>query len=493
MKAQAVKQPARWLPAGILAWGAGLASATGLACLRSPFLGLALAGCLGAVAAVLARPDFAVSAVIFLLYSNLPVVGATFHGVPKVLAAAFPLLLLVPLGRDLVVRRAPVVLTPTFALLLLWLAVQAAGAAFASYGDRALELTWTFALEGVLLYLLVVNVVRTPATLRGATTALIAAGVLMSAVPLFQQLTGTFASNYGGLAQIDDGVGFTAGESRQARLAGPIGEKNRFAQVLLVLLPLALGRCFSARGAWARSAAAGATLSITLGFALAFSRGGAIGLACLVVAMLALRAIDAKKALLLAGAVGLTLLAMPQYLQRLGTIGSSVQVLNEDTAAAADGAVRRRLTVMHAALRMFLDHPLIGVGPGMFMTHSMEYGNQQGLRRLDTERRAHCLYLEVAAENGALGLGLLLAALGVTAHGLALSRRTARDPELRDLSTAYLLALVAYLATAMFLHLSYLRYFCLLLGLCDAAARVGLRAAEPRVPTTRAAIPGVPA
>jgi O-antigen ligase len=214
---------------------------------------------------------------------------------------------------------------------------------------------------------------------------------------------------------------------------------------------------------------------ITFGFALAFSRGGAVGLACLVAAMLCLRTIDARKALLLAAAVGLTLAAVPQYLQRMRTMVTSVVALEQD-ARSADSSVRRRLTVMLAAAHLFLDHPLIGVGPGMFLVHSEEVGNQNALRRLRWGRRAHCLYLEVAAENGALGLGLFLGAVAVTARRLARGRRVCRgrDPELSETCTGFLLALIAYMATALFLHLSYVRYFFLLLAMSDAAAQAAL-------------------
>jgi hypothetical protein len=52
-----------------------------------------------------------------------------------------------------------------------------------------------------------------------------------------------------------------------------------------------------------------------------------------------------------------------------------------------------------------------------------------------------------------------------------------------DLATAYLLAMVCYLSTGLFLHLAYMRYFYLLLALCGGVAHVGYRArardAEP--------------
>jgi O-antigen ligase len=461
------------------------AAVVGFAFLRSPALGLVVAAGLCVLGVAVRYPDVATFAVLFLLYSNLPAVGVAFHGVPKSIAAAFPLLLTLPLVRDLLVRRERLVLTPVLFLLILLLAVQAVGAAFSIDPGRSFQAVATFAVEGVVLYLLVTNVLRSKETLRGATWALVAAGVLMSAVPLFQQFTGTFEQNYGGLAQVD-GLGFQtveAGEEgggveRQVRLAGPIGEKNRYAQVMLVLVPLALSCVFRAGPGGAKLFWLACSASIALGFVLAFSRGGALGMLCMLAVAVGLRLIDARKALFAVAGMGLLLVAIPQYWTRLETIGSTVQLLDQDTGTASDGAVRRRVTEMMAAGRVFLDYPSIGVGPGMFKAYSEEYGNQDALRRIEGGRRAHSLYLEIAAENGALGLGLFLAAILITLVGLAGARRASldSDPELANLATAYLLALVCYLSTGFFLHLAYMRYFYLVLGFGGAVAQVSFRA-----------------
>src|SRR6185503_10389085 len=194
---------------------------------------------------------------------------------------------------------------------------------------------------------------------------LVAAGVLMSVVPLYQQFTGTFASNYGGLAQVD-GLGFSTGMAteegggleRQARLAGPIGEKNRYAQVMLVLVPLALMCLFRARTSGARLIWLACTASISLGFVLAFSRGGALGMLCTLAVAIGMRLIDLRKAVFAAAGMALVLAVLPQYLTRLETISTSVQLLDEEQAGSApDGAMRRRVTEMMAAGRVFLDHP----------------------------------------------------------------------------------------------------------------------------------------
>src|SRR5206468_11309395 len=123
----------------------------------------------------------------------------------------------------------------------------------------------------------------------------------------------------------------------------------------------------------------------------------------------------------------------------------------EEGAAATDGAVRGRITEMMAAVRVFVDHPVIGVGPGMFPAYSEQYGNKDPLRRLESGRRAHSLYLEIAAENGVLGLVLFLAALANTLVALAAARRACQetDPELANLATSYLLALLCYLTTGV--------------------------------------------
>ncbi|NOT29272.1 MAG: O-antigen ligase family protein [Planctomycetes bacterium] len=483
---------------GYLLFGTlALAALVAFACLRSPAIALVLGLGFCVLGAALRYPDVATHAVLFLLYSNLPAVGVGFHGVPKPVAAAFPLLLALPLLRDLFLRRQPLVLTPTFFLLVLILAQQAVSAAFSIDPGKSFGSALTFAVEGVALYLLITNVLRSKATVRIATWTLVAAGILMSGVPLFQQVTGTFDDNYGGLAQVD-GLGFRTGEAaeeggtleRQARLAGPIGEKNRYAQVMLVLVPLALVLVFRApAGPW-KVVTLAAAASISLGFVLAFSRGGAIGAVCMLLVAMGLRLIDVRKTLFVAAGMGLMLMAMPQYWKRLETIGTSMAVFGDESeAAAADGATRRRVTEMLAAGRVFLDHPVIGVGPGLFKSYSEEYGNVDALRKIESGRRAHSLYLEFAAENGAIGLGLLLAALVLTIVGLAGARRLnlASDPEMADLATAYLLALVCYLSTGVFLHLSYMRYFYIVVALGGAVAHVGYatqraRAAEATRP-----------
>jgi dolichol kinase len=72
---------------------------------------------------------------------------------------------------------------------------------------------------------------------------------------------------------------------------------------------------------------------------------------------------------------------------------------------------------------------------------------------------------------------MFLGAVGATLFQLmrARARALATRPDLASIAAAFMLALVGYLASGLFLHLSYARYFWLILALGGAAAAVILR------------------
>jgi O-antigen ligase len=158
---------------------------------------------------------------------------------------------------------------------------------------------------------------------------------------------------------------------------------------------------------------------------------------------------------------------------------------DSSTIRGADGAMRGRLTEMLAALNVFYDYPLVGVGPGHFAPYYVQdYSRDPDIqfRNIDEARRAHTLYLELAAENGVLGLTTFMAIVLVLLKRLWSARQAllVRAPALADLTTALALSILAYLTTAMFLHLSYQRYYWLLLAVATASLHVVTREARRR-------------
>lgn len=451
---------------------AGLAAA----CSTSPIL--PVLGIAGIATAVLIwrDVDFATCLVLFVIYSNAAVVAVRFHGVPPLAANAVVGLLLIPLVFQAIVQRRGFVIGPSFPWIAAFAVIQLAGALCSIRPVSAWDEFWTFLQEGVLLYLLVVNAVRSEKCLRGATWALVLAGIVMGGVPLYQQITRTFESQYGGFAQTGEEPGFSTGEVSaagdvvQQRLAGPIGEKNRYAQVMLMLIPLGLLRLVRERQPRLKLLALTALCCAGAGMLLAFSRS-AIVAGGMVVLFAAWLGCVSRRRVAIVMVLGLAaLLATPHYHTRLMSLLNLREMLTAGRHSSADGALKGRATEMGAAALVFLDYPLLGVGPGMFKYYSLEYGERIGLRSLAPERQAHCLLLAVAAENGAPGLLALLGVFAVTGCGLyRAGRNEFGSGETRSAATALLLVLAVYFITGLFLHFAFIRYFWLIVALGDAA------------------------
>jgi O-antigen ligase len=428
--------------------------------------------------AILARPDFATLVVVFILYTNAAVIAVKFHNVPNLVGASLPALLVFPLASYAIIRREKIILNPILLPIFLFLAVQVVGTLFALDVGLAVDNVQTFVLEGLGLYFLITNVVRTPQQLRQVTWALLAAGAFIGAISMYQQLTRTFDNDYWGFAQMSfaqfsTGVETISGSVTQARLAGPIGEKNRYAQVMLMLVPLGMFRVFGEKKPLMRVLAGAATALSALGASLAFSRGAAVGFVLMLVIMVFMRYIKLWQVGIIMIGLYLLLLAVPTYATRLNSLQGLLGMFSEDSptsVANADGATLSRLTEMGAAGLVFLDHPVIGVGPGMFPLYYQDYAELIGLRILNEDRQAHDLYVSIAAETGLLGLTCFLVIVYLTLRNLARIRKRwmLKEPELANMATAYMLAIVTYLTTGIFLHFSFIRYFWLIMALAGA-------------------------
>ena len=462
--------------AGLVGLGvlAGVALVTGIAVVMGggPALVVALGALLALVA--LASTDVAVAAFVFALYLNLPTVASELHGVPQSASQLVVLLLAVPLVRDVGLRREPVPLTPTHLWVLAYAAAMLLAAAWSFNPGDSVEALRGFVLEGLLLFVLVTSTVRTTSTLRRVTWALLAAVVVMAGLSVLQQVTRAYDDDFGGLAQIttrgvliDEGI---VADTFQPRLAGPIGEKNRYAQVLLVSLPLAVALAAGATRRRARLAALAAAALALAAIVLTYSRGAAVAVVLVAVFLALIRQVRWRHlALGAVAAVAAVSIMAPEFLERVGSIGDVDEVA--DTGGDADGALVGRATANLAAWHVFLEHPVVGVGPERFFhDHSQRAGNEVGLRFFETPRRAHNLYLEVAADLGVVGLVSFLGATVGTVVALDRRRRRCRErPDLAHLAAGYEAALVGYLTSGLFLHLAFQRYFWLLLALAAAA------------------------
>ncbi|MDQ4078558.1 MAG: O-antigen ligase family protein [Chloroflexota bacterium] len=435
---------------------------------------------LGLLTLMFVRPRAVTLVILFVLYANLAVVAKSHYGVPQPIAASFFLLLGLPLLNYLFVHRQKIVVNRVFLLMVVYLAVLLVSAAASEDVGRSVGRIVAYVTEGLVLYFLILNTVRSPSLLRQGIWALILAGCLMGSVSLYQEVTSAYDNDFGGLAiakasEIDTGEEDILGEDiKRRRLAGPIGSKNRYAQVMVVLLPLALLRVWADRSWALRILAALACIPILSGALLTFSRGAGIAVIATLLAMALLRTINPRHFFLLAFVGSLVVVAaVPDYAYRISTVVDVAELVSGN-AAEAGGSVRGRATVNLAAFHIFLDHPILGVGPGQTNRYTAEYGNEVGYRRLETTRRAHNMYLEELADSGLLGFTMFISIVGLTMYQLMqLHRRFAASrPDVAYTAAGLLFALIAYLITGMFLHLSYVRYYWLLLALAGAAVHI---------------------
>jgi putative inorganic carbon (hco3(-)) transporter len=450
---------------------------------------------------LLSRPELAAAMAIFAFYINVPAILTQQHGVPSVVAGAIVLLFGVPLLQSMIVGREPLRWDATLLMMGAYLAVLLAASIGVRHPDAALDRIQKFAVEGLFFYWLVVNVVRTHASLMRMVRTMLMAGALLGALTTYQEVTGDVGQTFGGLAQRNHEFGalqqLDASDpavrdliqayqvkrgSRSARAKGPTDESNRFAQILVVLLPLAVLAYRSARSRWGRAAAMASLVLILSGLIFSDSRGAFATLVVLV--LLAAYVAWIRPAHVLAGILaGLLIvpLVAPRYVHRVASL-AGLSTLADDGPGVADGAIRGRAATMWAAAHVFLDHPIQGVGPGQYRAHySAEYRQRDPRFHLDSRPgvQAHSLYLELAAETGVVGLTVFLAIFGGLLLQLHHARRrwAARRPDLADLATAFMLVLIAYLGTAVFLHLAIQRYLWLIVALASAAVHC-LHAAE---------------
>ncbi|HEU5149460.1 MAG TPA: O-antigen ligase family protein [Iamia sp.] len=471
----------RWGPA-VLAVAAGAALAT--VALAQP---LAVAAGAAVVAALVIgdRPPAATVVCVALVFSNAVVVATTLHGVPQVVAALVPLLLLVTIGHRTCIERRSVVLPPATPWVVGLLVVQLISAGTSRDPATALAEVSTFLVEGLALWLLLANAARSADVIRAAAVAVVVVAALLSILSVAQETGAVGSGDAYGFSQLSDAVVAKDANTGQGerRHSGPIGEQNRWAQCLALAVPLAVALAARDRSRAVRLVGLASVPAIGAGIVLTYSRGAAVGLLLAALVAVALRWVP-RAATLGALAVVAVVLAVgaPVFVSRASTVvtarasvaGTEAAPDIDGEGAGTDGSFANRSVEASAATAVFLHHPLVGVGPGLFPTYFQDEARRLGAERIvGVDRQAHNLYLGLAADSGLLGLVAFGGVVATTIGPLvAVRRRTAADrPDQAALATGFAMAIVVYLTTGLFLHLSYIRYLWLFLGL---AAAMGL-------------------
>lgn len=414
-------------------------------------------------------------ALVLMVYLNLSYILIANFSIPSVLQPLILALACLILYFRKTLRPETVVLqAPALALIGYCLVVFASSSWARDFAVADLELTDL--IKSLMLLLVAASLTVSWRALRSALIALVAGAVLLSVLALVQVGLADSSLQFGGLAEIEEGHLF--GDRSELRPAGPVGDPNYFARILILAFPAAAFLGVGRRSRTEQAAyLAGATV-IGLAILFTYSRGGMLSLGAVGVLLLLSRRVKITRVTILIAVVLLAVLVPTKAGQRLLTIEALVSSGGDGTT---DASMDKRQQLLAVAWRMFNDHPLVGVGVGNFGKHYETYANLVGFAGPDytplgARQYAHNLYLETAAETGLLGLCALAVAMTVSLAALYRSRKMLleRGENARaSLVTAIAIAIIGYLLSSAFLHHSGVhRYLWLILGLGVAAVRL---------------------
>ena len=417
----------------------------------------------------LGQPQLGLMALIIITFTQLSNVGILYHGLPSLAQPLAALLLLLIMVRIALYGERPEGWLRAGPLLIIYAAVwfaallhagnfQAASTAFVGFTKDALGA------------IIVLFFIQRPSSLKGAIWAVILAGLFMGAISLFQTFTGTYGNNYFGFAswQLQ-----SSGGTSNHRLTGPYSNPNAFAQVLLFIVPLAVDRLWHERNVILRILAGVTAIFSILTIIFTYSRGGLLAMVFAIGVLLVLRRPNFIPLLLVAAlAVGVIQFLPDTYNSR---ILSLLQFTDLQSGQLTDLSFRGRASENTVAWRMFLDHPLLGVGLGNFNVNYQDYSRDLGLDIRRVERSPASLYLELLSEQGLVGTAMFFWLMALVFRELRSARKNFQFSGLTDDSfmvIAVTAGFAGYLFAAITKNSAYSNVFWIIVGIAMAAGQI---------------------
>jgi O-antigen ligase len=292
------------------------------------------------------------------------------------------------------------------------------------------EFSGTF-IRCIVIFVVIVNVVRTEARLKGLIFLAILAGIWLSAEAINDYRLGLMT---------------VEGYRAAGRGTGIFGNTNDMALHLVTILPISVALMLGSKGA-ARKLLYGACAAVMISaIVLSYSRGAFIGM-LIVFLFIAWKLGSSRRleivfaVLCLAGVI--VLLAPDKYGSRL----LSIFIPSLDAEGSADSRRGELFRSIYVALR----HPLLGIGMG-------NYQPEMSYKGLVT----HNSYTQVGAEMGMTALACYVMFVVTPLKKLGQIARetfaTRRDSRFYYLALGLQASLIAYLISSFFLSVAYVWY-----------------------------------
>jgi len=296
----------------------------------------------------------------------------------------------------------------------------------------------------IVVFIVMVNVVRTRARLKGMLLLALAAGLWLS------------------LGAINDyrlGLSTVEGYRVTGRGGGIFGNPNDMALFLVTVVPVVIALGFNSRRLPGKLFYAGSAILMFIAIALTYSRGGFLGV-LVGLGFFAWRVNPRRRvAIIIAGClgVGIFLVLVPGYSIRL----ISIVFPSLDPVGSSDARRGELFRSLYVAIR----HPLLGIGMG-------NYAPEMSHRGLVS----HNSYTQVASEMGMAALVFYTMFIVTPLKKLGQIARETLD--VKDHSHFYYLAiglqasLLAYMVSSFFASVAYLWYVYYAVGFAICFRRI---------------------
>jgi O-antigen ligase len=304
-------------------------------------------------------------------------------------------------------------------------------------------------IKTILIFIVIVNVVRTEWRMRMLWFLIIGVSIYLSVNVISDYQAGVF--------KIGDAEQNT--QRVMGAIKGLFDNSNDLALHLVTIIPITFALGIEKKGMIRKLVYFPITLLMVAAVIITFSRGGFIGLIAMVLVLarkLSRRNKTAALATVVLGVIFFLAVAPASYSGRLATIF--------DSASDITGSSSQRTQVLKRSILVALRYPLFGVGIGNFHHKSFQ------------ELGTHNAYTQVAAETG---IAAMVCYIIFLVHPLRKLRLMEREMfERNETSRYYYLAiglqasLVGYMVASFFAAVAYQWYVYYLVGYAIALRRI---------------------
>ena len=430
---------------------------------------LILVGLIALVAFIvtISSVEFGLIFLVFITYTRFSDVVVQVHNAPSVAKSFIAVLILALFIRWALFNETPTGWQMPAILVGIYGIIGFASLLYAQDSVMVID-TLNDYVKDILITLVVVVILKHPRLFRNVIWTLIAAGTFMGTLSVIQYLTKSFNNIYWGFS-VAKYMQITSGSPNDYRLVGPVGDPNFYAQVMVVLVPIALERLLHEKRITLRILAGWAVIVCFLTVVFTFSRGGFVAL---MVSLIIFFIMYPPRPLELVVTVGIGIILLffipTSYLERITSLGNLVPNESGYINLRGDRAIQGRASENLTGWLMVKENPLLGVGLSNFPSRYQEYTQRVGLAPSASARSPHNLYLEVVAETGILGLSVFMVMIWYAIRSIMFARKTFmgnKQFEYANLVTGFAVGFAGYLVAALFVHAAFPRYFYLLIGI----------------------------